>query len=286
MATKPYNYPRGYDPDKISERGRDNLPTMNKLFKMLEDPRSTVSILPKAAQDAVLAVPDEILELDEEGVLDRLGDKYTRSASLLESLRMSFWIEHDRVIATRTEKMNMAQLYLGVCSQAHFYEILKDHLKVAFILTRPVEYEVVMNGLLNLATRKIKDVLNIPIYKDNGTLQDPKVIELVLKASAMVELRTKGNYVQRTENKSLVHQKNETSYSVLFDPVSKSPSNKNPKEMESAIDAQIKALEEELRSTEQVLNHAHEQIVTDTKLRTDDSITAEYTEVEEDGEKF
>jgi hypothetical protein len=103
-----------------------------------------------------------------------------------------------------------------------------------------------MNGLLSLSTRKIRDMLNIPLKKPNGDYQDAKTLEIILKAAAMIDLRARGNYLNRSETKNLTLQKTEVTntYTGFFENAGK----KNAKELAGDIDEQIKKLDEQLKS--------------------------------------
>jgi hypothetical protein len=222
--------------------------TFNTYLSQMEEQRSFINLLPPALREAVLVLPEELVGVDEDTLLPLLKEKYNYTpTAAAEAMRMNFWIEHDRVATTRTEVMLQGNIYLGVVERAYFHKIIHERPPIlAYILCRPPEYEAVMRGLLNLSTRRIRDVLNIPLQKPTGELQDPKVIELVLKAAAMVDLRAKGGYTMRSETKNLNLVKQETtSYTTVFNAAS---SNKptDLKALTANIDEKIAALEKEM----------------------------------------
>lgn len=267
------------------KKGRDKLPegttirkelTFNTYISQIEEPRSFVNLLPESMKQAVTTIPQELLDLDEDSLLVELEEKYKyKPTASVEAMRNNFWMEHDRVSATRNEVMNQSNIYLGVISREHFHNLLREGSHImAYILCRPPEYEAVMRGLLNLSTRKIRDVLNIPLRKADGSVQDPKIIELVLKAAAMVDLRAKGGYVQRSETKNLTMMKQETtSYTTVFNAAS---SDKSPdmNALTADIDAKIAALEKEMAAVPGIAHQSSEPPPT---------ISAEY-KVVKDGE--
>ena len=222
--------------------------TFNTYLSQLEDPRSFVNLLPPEVREAVLTLPEDLVDKDEDHLLKLLQDKYNyQPTASAEALRTNFWMELDRVAATRNEVMNQGNVYLGICSRAYFHKVLHDYPAVlAYILCRPPEYEAVMRGMLSLSSRRIRDVLNIPLTKADGSLQDPKIIELVLKAAAMVDLRAKGGYLQRSETKNLTMMKQETtSYTTVF----QAASDKRPFDVAKIaenIDEKIALLEKEM----------------------------------------
>jgi hypothetical protein len=136
-----------------------------------------------------------------------------------------------------------------------------------------------MRGLLSLSTRKIRDVLNLPLKKADGSIQDPKIIELVLKAAAMVDLRAKGGYVQRSETKNLTLMKQENSYTNVFTAASNNGST-DLSTLTGDIDAKIAALEKEMKALPGISNKQEEHEVAPTG----GVFQAEYTVVSKDGE--
>jgi len=223
--------------------------TFNTYIEQIEDPRSFLNLLPEGVKEAVLSVPEELVHVEEEALLGILKARYNYTpTAAVEAMRNNFWMEHDRVSATRNEVMNQSNIYLGIVSRNQFHSMLREspHV-VAYILCRPPEYEAVMRGLLNLSTRRIRDVLNLPLEKADGSVQDAKIIELVLKAAAMVDLRAKGGYVQRSETKNLTFMKQENSYTNVFQAASSTKSMDISK-LTGDIDAKIAALEKEMQA--------------------------------------
>lgn len=254
----------------------------NTYIQQIEEPRSFLNLLPEGMKENILSIPQELVGKDEDEILEILKEtyRYVPTASV-EAMRNNFWMEHDRVITTRNEIMNQSNVYLGVVSRQQFHDIVNTAPHVmAYIITRPPEYEAVMRGLLNLSTRKIRDVLNLPLRKADGSVQDAKIIELVLKAAAMVDLRAKGGYVQRSETKNLTLMKQENSYTNVFQAASSTKSMDISK-LTGDIDAKIAALEKEMQAVPGIAHQPSE--ATDPVVSVDATFTAEY-KVVKDGE--
>ena len=220
----------------------------NSYIQQLEEPRSFINLLPESMKKSVMSISEDMVNQDEDTLLKLLEERYAyKPTASVEALRTNFWMEHDRVATTRNEVMNQTNVYLGVISREHFHNLCSSGTHVlAYILCRPPEYEAVMKGLLNLSTRRIRDVLNIPLQKADGSIQDAKIIELVLKAAAMVDLRAKGGYVQRSETKNLTMMKQETtSYTTVFNAAS-STKTTDLASIAANIDEKIAALEKEM----------------------------------------
>lgn len=254
--------------------------TFNTYIAQIEEPRSFVNLLPESLKQAVTTIPEELINKDEDALLKILAEKYSYTPTTsVEALRNNFWMEHDRVAVTRNEIMNQTNVYLGVISREHFHNLMNGmHHVLAYILCRPPEYESIMKGLLNLSTRRIRDVLNIPLKKANGDIQDPKIIELVLKAAAMVDLRAKGGYVQRSETKNLTLMKQEqTSYTTVFNAASSKTSDLPA--LTADLDAKIAALEKEMQVVAGIAHQPTEP--TSSPLPAGEAIEVPYTKKEE-----
>jgi hypothetical protein len=189
-------------------------------------------------------------------------------------------MEFERVQLTKSknEMMNITNVYLGVCTREYWFKILNtDRHLFAYIMTKSPAYEAAMAGLLSLATRRIRDVLSLPIDPDG----DPKLIELVLKAAAMVDLRNKGGYLNRSETKNLTMMKQETthSYSHMFSATGRA---KDAADSLLDIDEKLKALEAEIAGTPEPVVLSTQTVTTQT-VEASDTIDAEYTEVPKRG---
>ena len=220
--------------------------SFNSLIKNIEDPRSFINIIPKGIRHLVLDVKEEWLAFSDEDFAKLFELIGVEPPMVIEALRNNFWLEFDRATAAGDE-MIIAQIYSGVCNKSYFDRMIEEKpYFLAYILSKPPEYDAVMNGLLSLSTRRIRDMLNIPLKKPNGELQDAKTLEIILKAAAMIDLRARGNYLNRSETKNLTLQKTEVTntYSGFFDNAGK----KDAKELAGDIDEQIKKLDEQLRS--------------------------------------
>lgn len=250
----------------------------NSYIAQIEEPRSFLNLLPESVKKTALVIPEDLLGKDEEEMLRVLEENYRyKPTAAVEAMRNNFWMEHDRVAVTRNEIINQSNIYLGVVSREYFYKILdtSPHI-IAYIMTRPPEYEAVMKGLLNLSTRKIRDVLNLPLQKADGSIQDAKIIELVLKAAAMVDLRAKGGYIQRSETKNLTLMKQENSYTNVFTAAG-SQKTTDLATLTTDIDAKIAALEKEMQAIPGMQAAIEESMPSNSS----DTLEASYTKFED-----
>lgn len=187
-------------------------PTLNTLIKQLEDPRSLISFLPEFFQNTLTHIHEDLLDLDEAELLTQLKKDFDWEPTVaVEALRSNFWAEYDRVQFSKIEKfMVMENIYLGVLTKQGFYQMLDSKPFIgAYLVSRPLEYEVTMQSMQHQANRRIFEFLKM----NHG--RDPKIMDIILKTIAMVDLRNRGGYINRSETKNLtvINQKTEHSHS-------------------------------------------------------------------------
>jgi len=200
---------------------------------------------------AISRIGEDYYGLSDDEVRERLAiDFEWHPSTSVEGLRANFWHEFDRIQIAREPRLIKRNIWRQVCSPDYFQQLVTDPLKWpvwAFIISRPVEYDLEMRTMLALSTRRIKEMLMIPIYNNEGQPRDPKTLDIILKAAAMVDMRNKGSYVQRTENKTLQINHNTNNNTTTIDVRSKPIEDLNPVE----IQERLKILEQELSVEEQ-----------------------------------
>lgn len=225
--------------------------SMTVIMDRVDETPTLKDYLPTTFQRCVDWIPEDLVNISEETLLRELKRRYDwEPYNTIEVLRNNFWIEYDRIQVTKEKKIIIAHIFQGVCTTDAFYNYVSNKKfmpEMAYLFTKPISYEASMAGLLSLANRRIRDILTIPLKKDDGSMQDPKLLELVLKASAMVDLRAKGGYIQRSETKNLTLMEQRsltgTMGQVFADGRNKRIDELTPEEVE----LRLKQLEEEER---------------------------------------
>ena len=160
----------------------------------------------------------ELITKDEDELI-----KIAKPTPTVNKLRIGFWLEHERAIKANC-KMEMVNVWSGVCSAEYFYEICickNDIIKnIAWILNPVQNYATIMEEGLSVANRRLRDILEMPLYemksyKDskgnmkNRRVPNTKVAELIIKAHQILDTRVKGAVVQKVESKSVNMNVNE-----------------------------------------------------------------------------
>ena len=170
----------------------------------INNPASVINLLPPSVRALLTNAKEKVphlLDMDERVLWKELRSQ-DKSPSVSDSrLRMKFWNEYERAAALG-ERMNLPNIYLGVCSPDYFqnrYILMPE--KVAWMLCPPASYVVKMEEALAYGVEQLRDILELPLVDAKGR-PDMKLAELKAKIVAMLDIRVKGAIVQKVENKT------------------------------------------------------------------------------------
>jgi hypothetical protein len=205
-------------------------------IKDKSNPRSLINLVPTVMEQALMAVPDELMEMPEEELR-----KKSKPDATDEFIKLSFWDEYDRAQA-RGVKLDLVNVYVRACSRDYFYKkFLGNSHKVAWLLTPPAQYEVALNAILARGLQRLHEIVNMPLEqpvydkegKYCGTKHDANIAKTIAQVVKDVDIRVNGAIPQFVNTKS-------TNVNVNVnrdDSMREIPSNVTD------IDAQIRALE-------------------------------------------
>ena len=208
---------------KSASRGLPGARLHDVMNALGRDAGGLIHTLNDGVKKAVLKIPNDLIGLDEDDLVAKLKRDFNYVPSpTIEALRTNFWMEFDRLQITKEKKMNEANIYMGACSHSFWKSMCTANDQwhmMSYIITKPIEYETNMRSLLNLSTRRLRDILMIPLIKADGEYRDPKTMDVILKAAAMVDMRAKGAYIQKIEQKnlSIISSHSTHDYSVTKD---------------------------------------------------------------------
>lgn len=88
-----------------------------------------------------------------------------RPDDMLERLKISFWDEF-RLSQNQKRPMMMQNVLNGLCSKPYFYEkVVKDKLKLAWLITPPPEEILVQKQLIQIGLKRLQEVLELPVIE-------------------------------------------------------------------------------------------------------------------------
>ena len=167
--------------------------------------------------EAVSKIEDEVWAMT-----DKELAAMAQPAPIDYSLRTSFWREVEKAIDGGMKVLSKA-VHAGICSGHYWrHHVAKDNFKLAWVC-RPVQhYEREIDALLVRGTERLWEIVDIPLDDPRSGRFCPRRATVLLEAVKMIENRSKGLAVQRTQAVNL----NLNAQSVIPD---------SPKELDNRI---------------------------------------------------
>lgn len=158
------------------------------------DSRSLINIMPREAILTMERVPIPFLYMSEGQLREEVNPGVR-----LNQIRIAFWKEYDTARA-ELGKMTISGMlsFLDGLPTIHVRDALQTPIKLAWILCPPASYDNMLEEALARGLGRINEILSMPFYDKDGET-DTKVMELVLKAVAFLDIRKHGMPTQKTE---------------------------------------------------------------------------------------
>lgn len=187
---------KAYDPRSYEVQGNPDLEKNGKFeeINMLDssDPMSVASLVPKSMRDAMKLVPPKVWLMK----FSFLTMK-AQPTDLENQMRLAFWDEY-AMAQDQKRPINIASVY-RLSSQMYFQRnILENPLKLAYILSPPQKYQYKMREMLDIAHKRMREVLTLPIIDRKGQ-PNTKLIGEIVKIAILLENRVMGAVKQQVE---------------------------------------------------------------------------------------
>lgn len=154
-----------------------------------------------------LSEAPELAELltDETVLKPKLQELYKfRPTAMDNKYRLQLWLEYENSVKLERQ-MNMANVYNLVGPECTFHAlIMKDSARVAWMLCKPVSYEVQTREILETGLHRMRAVLDLDAMTSGkgGGLNLP-LLKLQLDITKMMDLRQHGAPTQKIQEISL-----------------------------------------------------------------------------------
>jgi hypothetical protein len=168
------------------------------IIKDKSNPRSLINLVPEAVQNAIERLPAEYVDRSEPELLTIFKERKYEPDPLVYRLRAMFWKEYDRAQCNGS-KMQMAHVYMGICSKDYFYVVLQNKEKVSMILCPPVDYMLAAEEALIFGIEQLRDILALKHTTISGAI-DQKAAQVKVEIVKLLDSRVKGAVVQTTKN--------------------------------------------------------------------------------------
>jgi hypothetical protein len=136
-----------------------NLKNLDQLSALSQDELS--GMLPTAISRHVSAIPESIYAM----TLEQLEKKLDRGEGVdvaISRIRIAFWLEFERHFRTGIA-FNMSAVYGGVMNlKAFSRDILGNSYVLAYVISPPPSYSIVMDEMLHFGLQLQREILRIP----------------------------------------------------------------------------------------------------------------------------
>lgn len=240
----------------------DVVPYEGVSAKDRSNPRSIINLISNTAfEHAIQAVPDELFLMDEADLTKKARVNVTD-----DFIKTSFWNEYDLAQA-RAKKIDVTNIYVRCCSRDYFFkQFLSNSHKVAWLLTPPPSYQIMLDTLLSKGLSRLYEILSLPLEntvidnKGNAHTEiDAKIAHVIYQITKDIDIRVKGAIPQFIKSETRNMNVNVTGQ------VSDLKQNTEPSNMDE-IDQEIQRLEGKLTPS-----------VRDVMPKEKDVIEVEYT---------
>jgi hypothetical protein len=183
----------------------DVVPYEGVSVKDRSNPRAIINLIKNTAfETAIMSVPDDVFLLDERDL-----QKKAKVSVTDDYIKTSFWNEYDLAQA-KAKSINVENIYVRGCSRDYFFkQFLTNSYKVAWLLTPPPSYEIMLDTLLSKGLARLYEILNLPlenavIAKDGSVHYevDAKIAHVIYQITKDIDIRVKGAIPQFIKSES------------------------------------------------------------------------------------
>lgn len=174
-----------------------------------DDSRSLIRLAPECVKRAMMELPEDFKNKAEEDLRDMYKTfSKQRFTPTDNQLRLSFWLEYERVQSEMLPMMSLSHILRGIMAKDYFVNYyLKIPHRVAFLTTPPKSYTVRLNEMLDVGLDRIRAVLDVDAVTTDSrgkTVVNTKLLELQFKITNYIDMRQNGAIAQRVQ----IEQKN------------------------------------------------------------------------------
>ncbi len=242
------------------------------------DPHCVFNMLPVVLRTAALAIPAKYWEMEDKH-LTKMCFEDGKPHTEARRLRISFWHEYERAVRFEQRKMRFGNVIHGVCTEGWFRNtFMKNEKWFAWILRPPVEYRVTLEDLHHISTKRMEEILALPIERNDKGNWDTSLMKLQKEIHDGITNRIHGAVVQRIaqtlDQKTLsVTATAKEAKNLLGTPAS-------PSTM-AEVESRIRQLEKKSTSL-QAPSHIETDLMRDVSPPTPEPIEVEYSTDDEE----
>lgn len=157
-----------------------------------------LSLIPTQLANKYRSLPLQAVEQDEKTLRTLLNPSEQQ-----QMLRTRLWqLLNERLGIPGAPQISSAELCRGVSNVEYLERAYTLPYLVAWLLCPTLNYETRVETLVEKSYDKMREILELPLMDADGKV-DTKVANLVMQVAKMVDMRARGNYTERIEQKSL-----------------------------------------------------------------------------------
>ena len=161
----------------------------------LNDPRSLYNLVPQWMRLIIHEIPKEQFFWPENKLKEN-----ARADARLCRIRLAFWGEYEEAQASlRSFDIFGISKRCGI-SQHFIREFLSEPQHLAFVLCPPASYDIFLEEALQFGLGKLREILELPLTDPATGAVNHKTADLVLKATAFIDMRINGGFVNKNLN--------------------------------------------------------------------------------------
>lgn len=143
---------------------------------------------PPGMKKAMDNIPKYLLGWSEDKIERTYKHKITTRDRIFKT---ALWREYQWALDNK-RTIVILQVIRGVCPERYYYgHILKTPWLLKWMLHPPVSYEASMEEMLDASTSRLREILALPLYSENGKV-DHRTLSLQIKIHELVVNRVKG----------------------------------------------------------------------------------------------
>lgn len=189
-----------------------------------------LQLFPENLEKNYRLLEEEILQQSETTIRTLLSPSHQ-----MEAVRTRLWaLIKARHYQKDIARIQLSEIAAGIAPLGYIEQIFTKKYMVAWCGCPPIDYDTRIEALLDKAYDKLQRILEFPLSDADGRI-DAKAANLVIQVAKMIDLRSKGGYLERVEQKTFQVNSTVEEAKQLF--------RTNEKLSIEELDQKIKALE-------------------------------------------
>lgn len=158
---------------------------------------SILELFPQELEEKYRLLEEEVVQQSETTIRTLLSP-----TPQMEAIRTRIWaLVKVRTATKDAGRIQLSEIATGIAPVRYVEQVFGQKYMVAWCGCPPMDYDTRIEALLDKAYQKLQAILEFPLVTPNGQI-DTKAANLVIQVAKMIDLRSKGGYLERVESKT------------------------------------------------------------------------------------